>query len=301
MTNQARLKDIEATFDAMPKKASKDNTVYLNGASRYLSLGHIQGLATYNNKTLISANVDNGKIFIFSDNQYEKALNTPEGYTHPSGMQVVEEYLVLGIQSDDYIKNKVYCFPCDAGNFSLSGFELSIPNLRSPENPNGQSCPSVGITTFEDKDGKQRYILIISGDGKSTIYESNLTNKGLSSELKFTQKIQTTDISVQGIQLLTQQDGQIYIIPFDSKPIKTLGVTTSYKDYINLYRYDYNINSITALKKEHISTYHPDSLGLFGVHCRWGAGVKVKNQTLTCIISERDMASEITTNYFTGS
>lgn len=288
--NQAKLADVKHTFQSVADHPGSSGIFYLSGGGSVsnIALDHIQGFAKNAQHIFIAVNQDGekeGTIFIY-DGHTKDYLSTYKipvaGFNHPSGMQLVGDYLVVGIQSQDYNSNKVYCVNVADVN-ALHGFELSVPM-------GDQHCASVGITDVNvQADGSLQYLLVVSGDGMGTFFLSDTTKVGLSADLNFTKIKEDSTISFEGVNILTQADGKAFVIGFDSD-----GDGISFNDYLRLFELSGEFGdgmSIKEIEKKHIYSEVPltsPQKGPLKPHCRYGSGTYVKDNTLTCIITGRE-------------
>ena len=238
--HQVKLSDVVSTFNLLP--LNNFEWIEFKGSGKISTqlMDHIQGFVRTDEISIFTINQDhmeNGTFFLY-DNQSNEYIGTytipVKDLNHPAGAQNIGDYMVFGHQSQDYKINEVYY--------------LNTTRLKdNPGAPNGitrldiplgdQSCASVAITDIASRDdGSFKYVLGISGGQTTTIYISNPTTIGFGdANLKFEKANVIINDSFQGIQLLTQKDGKVYLIAFDESPISDKKISTSFNDYFLLY------------------------------------------------------------------
>jgi hypothetical protein len=293
-TETELVENIVFAFDSLPKHESGKRTFYNNLDVSDSKMDHNQGIAIYDQFTLISVNESEekyGSIFIF-DNNTKKVISKYkvelEGMNHPSGMQSIGDYLVLGLQSKDYKQNRVAFFDLTGlkSNSQIKPISLSLNTLT-------QSASAVGITTVKGEKGSDDYhfVLAVSGDGSTTIYISSQTKIGLEDPgLKFNTGNVVLEKGFQGVQLLTQEDGKVFMIAFDSEG------TATYDDFFFLYELQGNYISgedLEMIQERKIHVVTSGNLGLLNPHCRYGTGVTIKDGAISCYVTGRTPVNEL--------
>ena len=287
--NTLRLTNVRATFDAIPAEAHDSGFMTFHKPKNVQSgvHDHIQGIATNGEQMIFSINQKGEEygVFTFYDiatREFVTWLNMFPGYNHPAGMQMTGNFFVAGMQNEDSKENMVIAFDIDGGNV----FELNV-SLGT------QHCPSVGITDVNlQSDGSFQYLLLVSGDGGATFFLSERTKTGLSKELpfKFVKHFPGSELphlDAQGVQLLTQSDGSVFAISFT-----TDGQYITFKDYINLFSLTGALDEdleVKELAHKHVIAGGPNHgpTDKLNPHCRYGTGIEVGNETLTCYVSGR--------------
>lgn len=322
---QSKLSDITAAFKALPQSYSH-STVYEPSESGWPSVyDHIQGFARTDRVSIFTVNQTDetyGVLYIY-DNETAKQIQTFEipvkNMNHPAGAQALGDILVLGLQNQTYDKNQI-CFLNIRGLNDGSGAPIELLPLSVPLD--GQTCASAGITDIPaaEGNGSRQFVLAVSGGGSTTIYLSSTTTTGLTDpNLSFRKIKSVLQESYQGIQLLTQQDGKVFLIVFESEDILTddgqqeeqnwwdklknktneylgikkylEGLPVSFKDFIILYEFTGKFDdslAIQQVERLHIYTGGGDLPLVLKPHCRYGSGVTVQEQQLSCYVTGRE-------------
>ena len=293
-THAIKLENVQTSFDLVPLEFS-DGFAF-NGSGRISSneMDHIQGFSFTDRYSFLTVNQDGekrGTIFIYDSQSgdYFETYQVPvDNMNHPSGVQNIGDFLVFGLQTQDYKTSKV-CFLNMEGLMNNDGHPIELLPLSVPLE--GQTTASVGITDIEDANGVIRYVLAVSGNGSTSVFLSSPTEIGLAdSSLEFS-KIKTfPGLSYQGIQLLTQADGKVFMIAFDSEEVEIKGIPITFKDYILLYElsgaFDNSLR-MTCLKKNHVTTGGGDLPLALKPHCRYGSGISLEDGIINCFVTGR--------------
>ncbi len=276
--------NIEGIFNKLDKNSK--GYIQYNGSGRTGTpfKSHSQGYVNTGDYSIVSYNQADdtrGVLNIYGEGlkEYITSYEIPvDNMNHPGGCQGIGNFMVLGLQSSDYEKNKICFFNIFNVHLLSVGENSHITMLPLTMDITGsQKCDSVGITDLlPNEHGEFQYLLCASGGGKAGIYLSNYTKLGLiDPDLEFNQITTLSKISYSNIQLLTQSDGTVYLIAFNSK---SRGL--SYDDYIILYKFSGNFDenlSIEKIKEKHIYTNGP-SIAWENPHCRYGAGIYIKDK-----------------------
>lgn len=277
-----QLANVPDAFNAI----ALDGTVaYLSSNSDYstTSESHLQGFALYNDMYVITQNRHDeteGKIYFFhtSDGSEFAAMhlsvsgndssNHDHQYNHPGGIQVIGDYLLIPIQTQDYNDTIVQLY--DLSKMDNSDAKLCLVNgdyLRDSDgNRYNGKYGGIGIVDMGS------YFLLATVDGvnvyffKSTSHD--IVNTRWSSWFEATMSDDASEVC-----LLADSAGTPYMVSFS---VDQHG--QSYADHGFLYQIDTANKSITQLADRHFDTNN-SSVTLLGPHFRWGAGIYFPTST----------------------
>ena len=257
---------------------------------------HVQGILQYKDYYLLTHNnkgYSKGKMMIINreKDKLVKEFDTPyEHYNHPGGLQVIGDYAAVAIENSSYDKSRIAFYDLRAMD------DNSKPTLLDHKiKRNDRGAGAVGITSINVGDKTRYWVAALRGK-KVDFYCSNdslLSSPNLEFTEIFTAELNKNDY--QGIQLLSDQSNQVYLIGFRSE-----SEGTSYKDKMVLFRIDLKNETATKLKDCHMKSEHGASIGKSGVHFRWGAGLSiVSEQSMKCFATQRNWAAnKLYTNTF---
>ena len=272
--------------------------------------GHIQGLAYYrpdplrpdmpNITVIFSANHYYGAkdwtkpgvlrfYSLYSGNLlYKLELPTTKG-THPGGVQVVGDYLVVPVEAQDKTpESAVYLYDLTLGKESKE----PVFTLKRAEKTGGAGLAKFG----------SGHVLVTYDNGHVTFYRSNGQPLG-SPELSFSAhgSVSLDETGHSSVNLVVEanednSEGQLYMIGLNRPDTKDLAV---------LYTVDLSEAEPAVEKVEtvHFVTDKTDGIvGDAGVSFRWGAGVYIDpNAHLNLIASARNSSVGVAmTNAFTA-
>jgi hypothetical protein len=280
----------------MSEIVTKFNGINKNGQLKNLKsspissdsfISHVQGIVKYDASYIVSHNFSGASkgIYMCLDGENSLEFNTLyDGFNHPGGMQRIDNYMLVGVE-DGKKHSKSHVFLYDLSSMDI--IKKIPPKLvndthiidRSDKTAGkkGGAC-SVGITKYKQGNNDRwligvfdtkgdyetdNYIDFYDVDGSKPLPDTNfdLPQKDII-------RIKMPKVEYQGIGLLTEADGRtIYLIGLESK-----SSFLTYADHVNLYSVSLSDRSIKKLTSRHLKTKH-NSLGILGVHFRWGAGI----------------------------
>lgn len=294
-----KLADVEAQFAALPINGTQTNLYGFPG-SYDPTVNHIQGYAQYDSGDDVRyaimshsvATADYAHIVAGSKTGSEKIGYKAylKGWGHPGGIQVFGDYLLVPTEQENSAHIALYDLR-----------SLAVNELRRVETfdlPVNHKAGSIGFTTYEDANGTEYYLLIVAHlDGENTVY--HVYRAPVSGGIETAQFAEVGsfnfDKDFQGFGLITEEDtGKVYLLGLWSP---TEGAT--FADYAYLYQ----LNTENWTLGEELDQIHMVSVGgvagLWGVHFRYGASVRVENDgTLTLSATERNsvLGSALVTN-----
>lgn len=239
---------------------------------------HSQGIAQWNNYTLVSENVTPAidfydlstkkyvKSFQFGDTNLNGAL-----LKHYGGCQQIGDYLVVGIESTSSQPNESYvCFYDISNNTEVRNLRITRPSSKAG---------AVGITNYYS-DGQERYCMAVYDNGPLDIY---LADKPLyDAQCSFGSPVYHFNMDdIAGYReyselcMLTGADNNLYLMGFRSVQ---RGLT--YVDYIDLYSLNLTGSTATCnlIESKHVkSTVNVG--GVLGIHFRYAGGLQIKSPT----------------------
>lgn len=295
----SELANVEAQFAALPVDGTQTDLYGFPG-SYDPTVNHIQGYAQYDSS-------DNTRYAIMSHSvgtaDYahivagSKTGSDKYGYKtylkewrHPGGIQVFGDYLLVPSEQDNAAHIALYDLRSLAVNElrRVETFDLSV----------NHKAGSLGFTTYEDASGTEYYLMIVAHlDGENTVY--HVYQAPVANGIENAQFTEAGSFNFnkdfQGFGLITEANtGEVYLLGLWSP---TEGAT--FADYAYLYQ----LNTENWTLGEELDQIHMVSVGgvagLWGVHFRYGASVRVENDgTLTLSATERNsvLGSALVTN-----
>lgn len=276
---------------------------HVQGASFYRNL-HVDGSKVCDYYALFSANdmYDESGSIIACDLQNRKqtlVFRTPirpstKSLNHPSGMQVIGDYLVVGVETQT---NLVLSdeFASQISFYDLSTMTVTAaPNLQTyfidrPTKKTG----AVGITQFVNSQGRSQYLLAAYDNGATDFYLStvgwDLSQNTSGNNFGNFANIQFSQGGYSSINLLTETNtNKIYMIGFRSE-----SNNGTYDDFADIFSLVVSANTVTAtlLNSRHMYTEQGTVVGVEGVHFRYGAGITFdENNHLNFVATQRNGA-----------
>lgn len=302
-----RLKDVPGAFDAISKDGTfeqytVDNLSYIDSDATLYK--HIQGMARYRSFDIfthsdITSGSTKGWLLIGNkDREIVNRIYTPSGYNHPSGCQVIGDYLAIGLEQVEEDSDKpghdgivrFYWLGCMTDTEEPSLLPLTIPQKDH------KGAGAVGITDV-GRGSDKSYVMGVYDDGAVTISKSNgyLLDDPL---CRFTE-VFNQRLPIHGadnICLVTDEADHVYLISLTSSG----GPTLSADDWADLYSVDLVNNKLNLISPPcHKYTHGGLVPGLFGIHFRWGAGILIVDPaTLQLYCSERNVGFHLDINNF---
>jgi hypothetical protein len=292
-TQNTKLQDVVVAFD----NTNTDGTLHQFDGEPWVATmaeSHVQGLARYGNYILLSHNNKGYSLgFICALNVTSKKLaytfDTPDAhYNHPGGMQVIGDFLVVGVESSDYSKSYLHFY-------DLSSMTDTVHPAFVPFNmARNAGAGAVGITSYTDNQ-VEYYLLAVYDNGHMDFYKSNgnpISNPDFK-DIWFSTTVATTDYS--SINLLTDVNQDIWMVGF-----RTRDLATSKDDYVDLYRIDPQTRQVSSrTTRRHMVTKYGGIEGMDGVHFRWGAGLQIiSDDSLTFFATQRNFVGN---NFYTNT
>ncbi len=228
-------------------------------------------MAVYGSTYLISQNrhgETEGKLYFFNaasnamiDSMHLPVSGNPSSpgdnsYNHPGGIQVIGDYLLIPIQTQDYKQSKIQLWdisPLKTGSTAITCIDGDyIPNSNS-KRAGGIGIANLGST----------FLVVVCDNDKLYFYQStgsDLTNTAYNPLFEAKLKRDAAQTS-----LLMQTNGTPYLAAFTTK-----SRLTTYQDWGVLCSID-----IAGKKMKEVADVHfysnADSSTLLGPHFRWGA------------------------------
>ncbi|MBZ3936079.1 hypothetical protein [Methanimicrococcus blatticola] len=258
---------------------------------------HIQGLALYdggnNNQIALISHNNKGEpkgYYIASQKiPYEKHIkfdSYDENYNHPSGMQIIGDYLVVGVESGSKGKVRRY-------DLTPLKTELGIPNCleTTVDSTFNHKLSAVGVTNYFD--GENEWYLFALCFDQTVYFYRYPADQGFqnikfdwSDENKFFFCKLEKDLSqklkgdFQGVNLITQPalDGKhdkIFLVAFVSESL----AGPKYKDWCYLFEVDCGLKRAICVRETVTKCKYGSEKGLTGVHFRYGTGVSITSES----------------------
>lgn len=269
-TSNPSLQNIPTAFDNIKKDGS---TSVLTGGPDYsrLSTSHLQGMAVYHDVYIIAMNrhsEDLGELYFYDRTSNgligmktipvagNNGANHERSYNHPGGIQVIGDYLLIPIQTQDYANSVVQLW--DISSLQQKNTSIRLVNGDYLPASNSKRIGGIGIVNRGSD-----FVIAAIDNSKVFFYQSDGDDI---EEATYTHLFDATLArDASEVNLIRQQDGSVYLVGF--------GVSTyfaSYKDWGLLYRVDFNDNKIDDEKERHFVS-KADSSTILGPHFRWGA------------------------------
>jgi len=292
------LANVQQSFNAVSSDGQK---LTLEGGSSYsdLSESHLQGAAMYQGYTLLVQNRhdhDEGKLYIFSPSgEYGNAIHLPgpdsaaqnsdHKYNHPGGIQVIGDYLLIPIQTQDYHRSVIELW--DLSPLATGDLNPRLVKGDLVPDSNSQQVGGVGIV---DLNGG--FLLAACNNDKVYFYQSASSDLG-STTFEASFEAPVMQDSASEVCLLRDTQNNPYLIAFVSQ-----SQGASYRDIANLYAVDLTGKTCQLVASKHCIS-HSSEIGMLGVHFRWSAGLYFDTSgALGMLASQRVMESHCDINLF---
>lgn len=269
-----RLKNVPEAFKHIK---SHGTLTKLKDGTKSPAGGHVQGIcASGGCYVLTNSQEDNhteGYFQVFHKNDdapedLQKRIRTVSTDVsdrgHAGGCQEIGSYMVAGIETVDPFENGGVWL------YSLANLKEQGPRKLRNLVKGSKGCGGAGITEFHH-DGKTHWLLAAMDNGDLDFYVSNgkpLEDSGCEFSKSFAARLHDRDDSSSTVNLITDVEGQIYLVAF---------VYRDPEDHLVLYKVDRGARSITRLDDRHMFTEHGDLPSEAGVHFRWGAGINIRD------------------------
>ena len=268
------MANIPGAFSNLPIDGTME---FVSGTPDFGTTAHIQGMGICGKYILLTHNraKSNGYWIVinndYSSNSVEKYdISFPEGYFHPGGIQVIGNYVAVGMEKNENDNSTSYVCFYDLTNLSDSTGPVLLTAPQIYRSKGGAAA--VGITGVSDY-----YILAVytSFDSLVHIYQSNNFPLGNSNLIfypeLFSFQVMVNDVGVgyDNINLYTDQAGNVYMIGMRGEDMKTM------EDYIELIYIDVANKTYQLIQKSRQVSTDTGGLGKVGSHFRYGAGTQI--------------------------
>lgn len=258
------------------------------------SQSHLQGFAVYDNVYIITQNrhghtsgyiyfAHGSDLTVFGCMDLEvpgnNSSNHDRCYNHPGGIQVIDDYLLVPIQTQDYANTIVQLYSVSEIANSKPKFCLLNGDylLDSHGNRIDGAFGGIGIANMG------RYFLLAVCDNAQVHFYASTTNNLTSARWDALFSATMADDASE-VSLVCDTNGTAYMIAFS---VDTHG--TSYADHAYLYHVDTTAQVIEQLANRHFDT-NSSSFTIAGPHFRWGAGIYFPtSSTLGLMTTQRVM------------
>ncbi|GAA2998230.1 hypothetical protein [Actinokineospora diospyrosa] len=275
------LVDVVAAFTAVPargKSCVADRPVVDSDP-----IGHYQGMGVYRDRWVILTHStliwDAGWFTVWDRETGEVAVHpipTPGGMRHPGGLQVIGDYLVLGVEPTAEVSLPSLVRFYDLRDIERSGpTPLPEPQVTVP----GRSAAAVGIAQL----GDQHVLAVYGSDpcGKTYFYRSNgrpLGDPALTFDtefpiVEFRADVDGTKTGYDNIALLTSIAGELYMIG-----LRGVMHCVDMEDHADLWHIHVDPRAPEA---EFVATreFTTEGWGPLSPHFRFGAGAAPVGET----------------------
>lgn len=249
---------------------------------------HVQGVAHYGKYAFLSHNRlfsrPNGWIGVFSKKTDKMVywIDTPveeHHYPHPGGMQVIGDYLMVPVENGDHDKSFLYFYDLSQMTDTQKPRRLAY-SLRQHH-----GAGAAGITNYT-QDGIEYYLVAAYDNGALYFYRSN--GKTLADpefSLTFYYSVSVAQGGYSSTCLLTDRSNKIYLVGFWTERPDVAPV-----DYMDLYSIDLFSGTISDVQlSRHMVTEYGGTVGIDGVHFRFGAGLSILSDTaLKALAAQRN-------------
>lgn len=187
-----KVKDIFSIFDSIGKKCTH---IEFKANAKVDFVSHVQGFIYHNNHGLVSYSnkgQPKGFFLIVNTTEQRRRIEThDEGFNHPGGMQVVGDYLAVGVEDSNDKKGSHLRFynikdmSLDQAPSVIVEKDIFSTDLRAS---------SVGITNCYI-DGHEQYILCqYRGGGKIALHTANASEGFINAEFTLNDKNKAIDV-----------------------------------------------------------------------------------------------------------
>jgi len=294
------LASVAQAFEGLNKTG---NLLKLTGGPFYNASGdsHLQGIARYGNYYLITQNYkdhDSGRLYFFDATTLKyvndlhlhadsSAQNSHDHcYNHPGGIQVIGNYLLIPIQTQDYKQSLIQLWDIS----SLDNGDTNIKQLSNdfiPDSDN-KEIGGIGITAVSGT-------FLVAACNNTVLYFYQSTGDNLeSASFSFLFQYQMQD-SADEVCLITEETtNAIFLIALYSLGDEPM------VDYATLYQVDLANKTLDQVQNRHFVTVTP--LGILSyqdVHFRYGSGINITDEgALNLLATERVMQPHCDINIF---
>lgn len=264
------LTNVKSSFDAIKKDGS---TSILIGGPDYkrLSTSHLQGMAVYHDVYILAMNrhsEDLGELYFYDriGNGLIGMMKIPvagndtgdheRSYNHPGGIQVIGDYLLIPIQTQDYKDSVVQLWDISALKEKSTAIKLAHGDYLPDSN--GKGLGGIGIVNMGDH-------FLVAGIDNARVFFYKSDGSEITTATYAHAFDATLARDAAAVNLLRQTDGTAWLIAF--------AVSTwfgSYKDWGLLYKIDPTEEKIADKDERHFVS-KADSSTILGPHFRWGA------------------------------
>lgn len=269
------LQDVAAAFAKLPTKgyvrklpiATADNLI-----------GHVQGMALYQRRWVILTHdtvTGPGYFFVYdlrTGSHRTFPIRTPEGSRHPGGIQILGDYLVVGVEPSASVGVPSWVYFYDLTNIATRGPVL-LPAPQIKNTTRGVAC--VGLTKISNF-----YLLATYSDGVVSFYQSNDKRLGdpalkfnTNPLFSFRPSANGKNVGYDNMGFVIDQRQNPYLIGLRGDEYENVIV-----DYGELWAIDPHARSARLVSSTHFYT-ETENTGQVGPHFRFGASVTVLGPT----------------------
>ena len=286
------------------QKDKKGNADVLNIAE-----SHVQGILRYGNYYICSHNnkgYSKGHMVIIGENDYQDIETSIEHFNHPSGIQRMDDYMIMGIENSEHSRSYVYLY--NIAGLSLSNLPKRIENFEIYRKNAGTTA--TGICKDESR---KKYIVAAYDMHKSDNNTDGSTFDFYEIGYKDGEDLKSKQVKLSSPSYSIKKDFSdcqnisLYYDPIVKKNYLVAFTTTSeglsYKDCMEVYELLVDERKLKSVAKFHLKTDHGAIIGIDGVHVRWGASQDIvfengvaKPHVITC--SRNFVAKNLTINIF---
>lgn len=272
----------------------------LTGGDEYsdTSYSHVQGFARYEGYYLVVQNRHDhayGKIYFFDADtgalvdswhlEVGSGSDDADGhdlsYNHPGGIQVIGDYLLVPIQTQNYQHSVVQLW--DLTPLRSGSTAITLVDGDFLPDSNDKRIGAIGIVNTGDG-----FVIAAGNDKTIHIYTAEGTDlEKADFQFSFSGK---TKYDSAGACLLTDDSGTIYLVSTGGESF-----VVSYDDYALLYRIDVANQQIGYVSAKTCMSH--STIGFAGVHFRWGSGIYFREgPRLGLMATQRVMEKSFTIN-----
>lgn len=298
-----KLQSVALAFDNISRqgKLRKFSSEWINGEPFIdVDFTHIQGIVHTDDYVFLSHNRDafmhTGLVGVISKKKGEILywFDTPrheDRYPHPGGMQLIGDYLMVPVENGDHNQSYVYFYDLA----TMTNKVPPQPLAYSLRRHNGTGA--AGITNYASG-GTEYYLMAAYDNGNLHFYKSNgktLADPDFALSSLFESKVAEGGYSA--ISLLTDKNNGLYMVGFWTDGAEGLDPT----DYMDYYTLNIDKKSVSGLvQRRHMITQYGGIVGSYGVHFRYGAGLRIlSDTTLKAYATQRNFVGySVSTNGF---
>lgn len=286
-----RIAEVQTAFQNINKNGHK-GTISGKDLPIYPLPCHIQGASVYispaGKKYTILSHNDHGEagwILVFDESNLIHKFATPRvGFNHPGGFQIIGDYLCLPVEHEKENRSYVCFYDLSVLDQKKRPTELSYLMRRESD-----KAGCLGITDIGDGENR-RYVMAVADHRVLDFYLSTANSlTDACNTFKFQKTVELKD-SYEGMGLVATPNNSVYLIGFGFSD-------KGLRDRIDLYEVGSNFG-IHLLDHKHMVTAYGGTVGIAGVHFRWGTGLYFGPTGLRIVTTARNIVSGVTINDF---